>query len=88
MYILTVDQHGKVGQKKIDRLKRIHETPQDPVVIVYTDIPLPDGYTITRFDGLVKHFIKSEPKYAENADVKKALHEQNERLSKVKFFNK
>jgi hypothetical protein len=88
MYIITVDQNGKVSQEKIDRLKRIHETPQDPVVVVFTDVSLPDGYTVGRFDGLVKHLIKSEPRYAENADVKRALHEQNERLSKVKFFNR
>jgi hypothetical protein len=88
MYILTVDQNGKVGQDKINRLVRIHETPQDPVVVVYTDTKLPDGYTVDRFDGLVKHLIMTDPKFAENANVKKALHEQSERLSKEKFFNK
>lgn len=88
MFVLTIDQNGKVGQQKIDRLVRIHETPQDTVVVVYTDTSLPDGYTIDKFDGLVSHFIKSEPKYAEDKNVKKALHKQNERLSKEKFFNR
>jgi len=88
MFILTVDVNGKVGKEKIDRLVRIHETPQDPVVVTYTNTKLPDGYTIDRFDGLVKHLVASEPKYAEDINVKKALHEQNERLSKEKFFNK
>jgi len=88
MFVLTIDVNGKVGAEKIERLKRIHETPQDPVVVVYTDTKLPDGYTISKFDGLVKHLVMGEPKYAENRNVKKALHEQNERLSKEKFFNK
>jgi signal recognition particle receptor subunit beta len=88
MFILTVDTNGKVGQEKIDRLIRIHETPQDPVVVVYTNTKLPDGYTVDKFDGLVKHLVKSDPKFAEDINVKKAVREQNERLSKEKFFNK
>ncbi|MFH2044488.1 MAG: hypothetical protein ABIK92_05015 [Pseudomonadota bacterium] len=88
MYILTIDVNGRVGQQKIDRLVRIHETPQDPVVVTYTDTKLPDGYTIDKFDGLVSHLVKSDPKYADDKNVAKALHEQNERLSKEKFFNK
>lgn len=93
MYVLTVDINGKVGKEKIARLVRIHKTPQDPVAVTYTDISLPDGYTITKFDGLVEHFVKGEqklnPKFLEqNNDVKKKLHEQKERLSKEKFFNK
>jgi hypothetical protein len=88
MFILTIDVNSKVGQEKIDRLVRIHETPQDPVVVTYTNTSLPDGYAIVKFDGLVSHLVKSEPKYAEDANVKKALHEQNERLSKEKFFNR
>lgn len=88
MFVLTIDVNGKVGAEKIARLKRIHETLQDPVVVVYTDTKIPDGYTISKYDGLVKHFVMSEPKYAEDKNIKKALHEQNERLSKEKFFNK
>jgi len=88
MYVLTIDVNSKVSAEKIARLKRIHETPQDPVVVTYTDISLPDGYTIKKYDGLVEHLVISEPEYAENTDVKKALHEQKERLSKEKFFNK
>ena len=88
MYVLMIDVNGKVGAKKIARLKRIHETLQDPVIVSYTDVKFPDGYSISKFDGLVEHFVKSEPKYAEDKNVKKALHEQNERLSKEKFFNK
>ena len=88
MFVLTIDVNGKVGKEKIARLKRIHETPQDPVVVTYTNTKLPDGYTISKFDGLVSHLVKSEPKYAEDKNVKKALHQQKERLSKEKFFNK
>ena len=93
MYVLTIDTNGKVGQQMIDRLVRIHETPQDPVVVTYTDTALPDGYTISKFDGLIEHYVKSEqklnPKFLEqNDNVKKKLHEQKERLSKEKFFNK
>lgn len=88
MYVLTIDVNGQVGTEKIARLKRIHETLQDPVVVTYTDTKLPDGYTIDKFDGLVSHLVKAEPKYAEDKNVKKALREQNERLSKEKFFNK
>ncbi len=93
MYILTVDVNGKVGQEKINRLVRIHETSQDPVVVEYTEQSLPDGYTIVPFDGLVEHYVKSQlksnPKYLEQNDgVKKKLHEQKERLSKEKFFNR
>ncbi len=88
MFVLTIDVNGKVGKEKIARLKRIHETPQDPVVVTYTNTKLPDGYTISKFDGLVSHLVKSEPKYAEDRNVKKALHQQKERLSKEKFFNK
>jgi hypothetical protein len=92
MYILTIDVNGMVGQEKIDRLTRIHETPQDPVIVEYTEQSLPDGYTIAVFDGLVEHYVKgqlkSNPKYLEHNDgVKKALHQQKERLSKEKFFN-
>lgn len=93
MFVLTVDTNGKVGKEKIDRLVRIHETPQDPVVVKYTDTPLPDGYTMSKFDGLVEHYVKGEqklnPKFLEQNDgVRKKLHEQKERLSKEKFFNR
>jgi len=88
MYVLTIGANSKTDAKQIARLKRIHGTPQDPVVVVYSDRKIPDGYTISKFDGLLKHFVASEPKYAEDKNVKKALHEQNERLSKEKFFNK
>jgi len=88
MYVLIIGANSKVGPKRIARLKKIHETPQDPVVVIYSDRRIPDGYTISKFDGLLKHFVASEPKYAEDKNVKKALHEQNERLSKEKFFNK
>jgi hypothetical protein len=88
MYTLTIDVNGKVGQEKIDRLIRIHQTPQDPVVVVYTDTKLPDGYTISKFDGLVSHYVKANPEEAKQKTVQKALHEQNERISKEKFFNK
>jgi hypothetical protein len=88
MFLITVDVNSKVGAEKIARLKRIHETRQDPVVVTYTDTSIPDGYTIMRFDGLLKHLVKSEPKYAEDVNVKKAMHEQNERLSKEKFVNR
>jgi len=88
MYVLTIGANSKTDVKQIARLKRIHGTPQDPVVVVYSDRKIPDGYTISKFDGLLKHFVASEPKYAEDKNVKKALHEQNERLSKEKFFNK
>jgi len=88
MYVLTIDTNGKVGKEKIARLKRIHKTPQDPVIVVYTDTRLPDGYTVSKFDGLIEHFAKAKPEYAKEANVKKALHEQNERISKEKFFNK
>ena len=93
MFVLTIDVNGKVGQEKINELVRIHETPQDPVVVKYTDTPLPDGYVIVPFDGLVEHYVKgqlkSNPKFLEQNDgIKKKLHEQNERTSKEKFFNK
>ena len=93
MYILTIDVNGKVGQEKINRLVRIHETPQDPVVVTYTEQSLPDGYAVLKFDGLVEHYVKgqlkSNPKYLEQNDgVRKELHKQKEHLSKEKFFNK
>ncbi len=87
MYIITVDLNGNVGKEKIDRLKRIHETPQDPVIVVYTNRALPDGYTVSKSDELIEHFINAKPEYDSNEDVKKAIHEQRERRSKVKFFN-
>ena len=88
MFILTIGKNSRIGKQKIERLKRIHETEQDPVVVVYTDEFLPDGYTINKFDTLMAHFVKSQPKYADDINVKKAVHEQNERLSKIKFFNR
>ena len=88
MYVLTVDVNGKIGATMIARLTRTHETPQDPVVVVYTNTSLPDGFTISKFDGLVEHFVKSDIKYTEDKNVMKALHQQKERLSKEKFFNK
>lgn len=88
MYILTLGKNSKVGQKMIDRLIRIHETPQDPVVVTHSEIELPDGYAIVKFDGLVRNLVAVEPKLMEEASVKKALHAQNERISKEKFFNK
>jgi hypothetical protein len=71
----------------VARLKRIHETPQDPVVVAHSDIVLPDGYTVTRYDGFIKDFVNENPKLAEEASVKKELHKQNERLSKTKYIN-
>ena len=88
MYVLTIDVNGKVGQEKIARLKKIHETPQDPVVVVYTDTKLPDGYTISKFDGLIKHFVASEPKYAEDKNVKKpCMSRTNDYLRKSSLTN-
>ena len=92
MYILNIDINAKVGQQKIDRLVRIHETLQDPVVVIYTEQPLPDGFAIVKFDGLVEHYVKgqlkSNPKYLEQNDgVRKSLHKQKERLSKEKYIS-
>ena len=92
MFILTVDNNSKISQAMIDRLVRIHETPQDPVIVKYSDISIPDGYVIERFDGLVQHYVKGQqklnPKFLdENDNVKKELHKQKERLSKEKFIN-
>ena len=88
MFVLTVDENGSTTASQISRLVRIHETPQDPVVVVYTDVKLPDGYTINKFDGLVEHFIKSEPARKDDKNVKKALREQKIRIAKDKFANK
>ena len=87
MFVITVDVNGKTGANEIAKLTRMHETPQDPVVIVYTDEAIPNGYTITTFDGLIEHFIKAEPKYSDDKSVKKALHAQKEQLKKDKFYN-
>ena len=92
MYIITIDINGNVPQHQIDRLVRIHETPQDPVLIEYSDLDIPDGLVITKFDGLVEHYVKAQqklnPKFLdENDNVKKELHKQKERLSKKKFIN-
>ena len=88
MFILNIDINAKVDKSVIDRLVRIHETPQDPVVVLYTQTELPDGYAIVRYDGLVEHYAKSEqklnPKFLEqHDDVKKKLHEQKERIRKA-----
>jgi hypothetical protein len=92
MFILTIDTNSKIIQSQIDRLVRIHETPQDPVIIEYSELAIPDGIVITKFDGTVEQYVKgqlkSSPKYLEHNDgVKKALHKQKERLSKEKFIN-
>ncbi len=65
----------------------MHETPQDPCIVVYTEEAIPKGYTITTFDGLVEHFVKANPKYADDKSVKKALNDQKKALKKDKFYN-
>ncbi len=87
MYVITVDVNGDVSASRLARLTRMHETPQDPCIVVYTEESIPDGYTITTFDGLVEHFVKANPKYADDKSVKKALHEQRKELKKDKFYN-
>jgi hypothetical protein len=87
MFIITIGKDSKISADMLARLKRIHETPQDPVVVVNSDITLPDGYAVTRYDGFVKDFVNENPRLAEEADVKKQLHKQNERLSKTKYIN-
>jgi hypothetical protein len=93
MYIITIDINGNVPQHQIDRLVRIHETPQDPVLIEYSDLDIPDGLVITKFDGLVEHYVKGQkklnPKYLDqNEGVKKELKKQKDKLKKEKFVNK
>ena len=88
MYVITVDINGTVEQETIDRLVRIHEAPFNPCVVVYTDEELPNGFTVTSFDGMVSDFVKAYPKHADVKSVKKALHDQKKKLKKDKFFNK
>ena len=92
MLILKVDINGKVSKKMIRELVKRHETLQDPMVVEYTDLSIPDGFAISRFDGLVEDYVrgqlKDNPKFLEdNADVKKKIHEQKEHLSKEKFIS-
>ena len=92
MFIITVDINSNIKQSILDRLVRIHETPQNPVIIEYGELAIPDGYVITKFDGLVEHYVKSQqkldPKYLDKNDgVKKALKKQKDRLSKDKFVS-
>ena len=87
MYILKIQTNGVATKEQIDRLVRIYQTPQDPVVKVYVDTELPDGFVISKFDGIVKNYAKAEPMYAEQADVKKAISEQTMQLNKAQFVN-
>ena len=88
MYVITVDINSTVSAKQLARLVRIHEAPYNPCVIVYSEEELPNGFTVTSFDGMVEDFTKANPKYADEKSVKKALHDQKKKLKKDKHFNK
>jgi len=87
MFVITIGKDAKISDAFIQKKIKDHETPQDPVVVVYSELTIPNGFSITRFDGLVEQFVKANPKLAEEISVKKERHKQKEKLSKEKFFN-
>jgi hypothetical protein len=88
MFVITIGKDATISEAFIQKKIEQHETEQDPVVVVYSELVIPTpGFAITRFDGLVSDFVKANPELLKEDSVKKELYKQKERLSKEKFYN-
>ncbi len=68
MYILTISYKANLPSSFIDDLIKRHRTPQDSVIVKYTDDELPNGFVITRSDSLATQVEEVFPEVAKERE--------------------
>jgi hypothetical protein len=68
VFIIHLGKGHKLTPKEIDRLIRVHQTPQDTVMLRSSGEFIPGGFAVTREDDLAGNVLKRDKKARESVD--------------------